>query len=54
MSLTLTIEVPLSFPHPCRGNDHELRSDADAASLPLGLKTLAGELLGRNGEEQSA
>ena len=36
MSLTLTIEVPLSFPHPGRGNLKELRSDADAASLPGG------------------
>ena len=36
MSLTLTIEVPVSFPHPGRGNPTELRSGADSASLPLG------------------
>ena len=36
MSLTMTIEVPVSFPHPGRGNPKELRSDADSASLPLG------------------
>ena len=36
MSLTLTIEVPMSFPHPGRGNPKELRPDPDSASLPLG------------------
>src|SRR5262245_43816375 len=36
MNLTMTIEVPLSFPHPSRGNHQELRSDADAASWPAG------------------
>ena len=36
MSLTLTIEVPLSFPHSGRGNPKELHADADAASLPVG------------------
>src|SRR6516162_8918894 len=36
MSPTMIIEVPVSFHHPSRGNPKELRSDADAASLPLG------------------
>jgi hypothetical protein len=36
MSLTMTIEVPVSFPHPGRGNPKQLRSDAASASLPLG------------------
>ena len=36
MNLTLTIEVPVTFPHPGRGNPKELRSDADSASLPAG------------------
>jgi hypothetical protein len=36
MSLTMTIEVPVSFAHPGRGNPKELGSDADAVSLPLG------------------
>ena len=34
MSLTLTIEVPVSFPHPGRGNRKELRSDAESSTLP--------------------
>ena len=36
MSLTITIEVPVSFPHPGRGNPKELHSGADSASLPVG------------------
>ena len=36
MNLTLTIEVPVSFPHPGRGNPTEPRSRADSASLPVG------------------
>jgi hypothetical protein len=36
MSPTMTIEVPVSFPHPGRGKHQELRSDAESASLPLG------------------
>src|SRR5262245_60826582 len=36
MSPTITIEVPVSFLPPGRGNHKELRSDADAASLPGG------------------
>jgi hypothetical protein len=36
MNLTVTIEVPVSFPHPGRGNPKQLRSDADSASLPAG------------------
>ena len=36
MNLTLTIEVPVSFPHPGRGHPTELRSGADSASLPAG------------------
>ena len=43
MSLTMTIEVPVSFPHPGRGNPTELRSGADAASLPLGRVPRAGD-----------
>jgi hypothetical protein len=36
MSLTMTIEVPVSFPPPGRGTHTGLPSSADAASLPLG------------------
>src|SRR5215471_21089792 len=36
MSLTMTIEVPVSFPHPGRGNHKEPRSDAATALLPAG------------------
>ena len=36
MSLTMAIEVPVTFPHPGRGNPKELRSDPDSASLPAG------------------
>jgi hypothetical protein len=36
MSLTMTIEVPVSFPHQGRGNHKELPFSADSASLPLG------------------
>ena len=36
MSLTMTIEVPVSFPHPGRGNRKELRSGAESSSLPAG------------------
>ena len=36
MSLTLTIEVPVSFPHQGRGGPKVRRSGADSASLPLG------------------
>src|SRR5215471_12800498 len=36
MSLTMTIEVPVSFPHPGRGNHKEVRSGADSALLPAG------------------
>src|SRR5271165_6891844 len=36
MSLTLTIEVPGSFPHPGRGGPKERRSSAESASLPAG------------------
>jgi hypothetical protein len=36
MSLTMTIEVPVSFPHPGRGNPKERPAGADAASLPAG------------------
>src|SRR5262245_15220095 len=36
MSLTMTVEVPVSFPHPGRGNPKELRSDAESSSSPLG------------------
>src|SRR5262245_12102108 len=34
MSLTMTIEVPVSFPHAGRGSPKEPPSSADAASLP--------------------
>ena len=36
MNLTMTIEVPVSFPHPGPGSHKELRSGAASASLPLG------------------
>jgi hypothetical protein len=36
MSPTMIVEVPVSFPHPGRGEHKELRSDVDAASWPLG------------------
>jgi hypothetical protein len=36
MSLTMTIEVPVSFPHAGRGNLKELGSDAESASSPAG------------------
>jgi hypothetical protein len=36
MSLTRTIEVPVSIPHPGRGNPKELRWGAASASLPAG------------------
>jgi hypothetical protein len=36
MSLTMTIEVAVSFPPPGRGNPKELRADAGSASLPAG------------------
>ena len=36
MNLTMTIEVPVSFPHPGRGSPKERRSNADSASWPLG------------------
>ena len=36
MSLTMTIEVPVSFPPSGRGSHKELRSGAESASLPLG------------------
>jgi hypothetical protein len=36
MSLTLTIEVPVTFPHPGRGSHKGLRSSARSASLPAG------------------
>ena len=36
MSLTLTIEVPVSFPHPGRGTNTRLPSSADRVSLPSG------------------
>jgi hypothetical protein len=36
MSLTLTIEVPVSFPPPGRGRSKEQRSGAASASLPAG------------------
>jgi len=36
MSLTLTIEVPVTFPHPGRGSAKERCSGAASASLPLG------------------
>jgi hypothetical protein len=36
MRLTMTIEVPVSFPHPGRGTNTRLPSSADSASLPPG------------------
>jgi hypothetical protein len=36
MSLTMTIEVPVSFPHPGRDSHQELPSGAASASLPAG------------------
>src|SRR6516165_10143564 len=36
MSLTMTIEVPVSFPHPGRGRHLQRRSRAESASLPAG------------------
>ena len=36
MSLTMIIEVPVSFPHPGRNSHKERRLSADSASLPLG------------------
>ena len=36
MSLTMTIEVPVSFPPSGRGSPKELRSGAESASLPAG------------------
>jgi hypothetical protein len=36
MNLTMTIEVPVSLPHPGRGSPKEPPSSADAASWPLG------------------
>ena len=36
MSLTLTIEMSVSFAHPGRGNPKERRSGAESASLPAG------------------
>jgi hypothetical protein len=36
MSLTMTIEVPVSLPHPGRGNHKERPSGVSSASLPLG------------------
>ena len=36
MSLTMTIELPVSFPPPGRGRHEELPSGAASASLPLG------------------
>ena len=36
MNLTMTIEVPVAFSHPGRGRPKEMRSGADAASLPSG------------------
>jgi len=36
MSLTMTIEVPVTFHSPGRGSDKEQRSDAASASLPAG------------------
>ena len=36
MNLTMTIEVPVSFPHPGRGSPKERRSNADSASWPAG------------------
>ena len=36
MNLTMTIEVPVSFPHQGRGSHQERPSGADSASLPAG------------------
>src|SRR5690349_22375101 len=36
MSLTMTIEVPVSFSHPGRGSHPQRRSRADSASWPAG------------------
>ena len=36
MSLTMTIEVPVSLPHPGRGNHKERPSGVSSASLPAG------------------
>ena len=36
MNLTMTIEVPVSFPHPDRGSPRKLHSGARSASLPGG------------------
>ena len=36
MSLSVTLEVPVSFPHPGRGSHQELPSGAASASLLLG------------------
>jgi hypothetical protein len=36
MSLTMTIEVPVSFPHPGRGTQTRLPSSAERVSLPSG------------------
>ena len=36
MNLTMTIEVPLSFPHPGRGTNTRRPSSADRVSLPSG------------------
>jgi hypothetical protein len=36
MNLTMTIEVPVSFPHPGRGTHTRLPSSADRVSLPSG------------------
>jgi hypothetical protein len=36
MSLTMTIEVPVSFPPPGRGTHTGLPTSADVASLPVG------------------
>ena len=36
MSLTMTIEVPVSFPHQGRDSHMERRSGAESASLPAG------------------
>jgi hypothetical protein len=36
MSLTMTIEVPVSFAHPGRGSHQQRHSNAASASLPAG------------------
>jgi hypothetical protein len=36
MSVTMTIEVPVSFPHQGRGSHKERGSSAESASLPVG------------------